>query len=355
MNGVPEAITSENDLENVLALPYPETVEVMRRLEGDILILGAGGKMGPSLAHLAFNACERAGVRKRIIAVSRFTERDQRDRLDKIGVETLACDLFDVDALERLPRTEHVIFMVGRKFGVVGVESDIWMTNAALPAYVAKLYQNANLVVFSTGCVYALVPPDSGGSLETDSPEPVGEYAYSCLARERIFQHASAQYGTKVLLFRLNYSIDLRYGVLVDIAQNVFAGKPVDRSVRVVNVIWQGDANNRALLSLEHTASPAKILNVTGPEIVQVESVARAFAGMFGVDVCFAGVDSGKAYLSDARQSIDLFGPPTVSVERMMQWIAEWIRRGGRTLDKPTLFQVTDGQFLTRKNEGDTP
>ena len=342
----PEVITSEEQLDNFLARPYPELVEMMRRLEGDIMILGVGGKMGPSLARLALNACQEAGVRKRIIGVSRFSDKTARKTLQQVGVETIVCDLSNVEEVETLPAVRNVVFMPGRKFGGVGSESLTWMINTIVPANVARRFRDSNIVAFSTGCVYALVPPDTSGSVETDPPGPVGEYSNACLARERIFQYYSELYNTRVLLFRLNYAIDLRYGVLLDIAQNVYTGTPVDISVSTVNVIWQGDANNRALLCLEHIASPPAILNVTGAERLSVEALANQFAEIFGVDAKFTGVESGKAYLSNASRSIGLFGPPRVSVREMVQLVAEWVKRGGRTLGKPTLFEVTNGQFL---------
>lgn len=351
MRALPTEIASEEELERVLAIPYSETVAMMRRLPGDLMLLGAGGKMGPSLAHLAINAVREAGVKKRVIAVSRFSDAAQCDGLERLGVVTIACDLFDVDALERLPHAENIIFMAGRKFGVVGDEPALWMTNAVVPGNVARIFRESNFVVFSTGCVYPLVAESTGGSVETDALDPVGEYSYSCVARERVFEHYSNKNGPRVLFFRLNYSIDLRYGVLVDIAQSVFERRPVDLTVSVANVIWQGDANNRALLCLEHTASPPAALNVTSPEILRVEDIARRFAEMFGVEAQFAGTDSGVAYLSNAGRSIEMFGPPRVSVEQMMEWIVDWIRQGNRLLGKPTHFSTTDGQFLDEKGQ----
>jgi len=346
---VPDTIASEEQLENVLAAPYPETVDLMRRLEGDILILGAGGKMGPSLAHLAREAVRAAGVPKRVIAVSRFSE---RERLARVGVETIACDLLDEAALRTLPRARNVIFMAGRKFGVLGAEAAFWTTNAVLPADVARTFCDANIVAFSTGCVYALVAPATGGSVETDPIAPVGEYAWSCAARERVLEHFAGRHGTKMLFFRLNWAIDLRYGVLLDVAQSVFARRPVDVTVNAANMIWQGDANNRVLLCLQHTANPPAALNVTGPELLSIEALAREFGQRFGVEVAFVGVDLGRAYLSNAARSIALFGPPKVSVARMIDWVADWVARGGRTLGKPTHYQVTDGQFLSARSEG---
>jgi nucleoside-diphosphate-sugar epimerase len=345
---LPKRITSEDQLKQVLATPYPELVQMMQRLDGDIMILGVGGKMGPSLAHLARNACNEANVQKRIIGVSRFSDKMQQKTLHSVGVETICCDLMNVDEVNALPKVKNVIFMAGRKFGVFGSETLTWMINTIVPGNVARAFKDSNIVVFSTGCVYALESAASGGSVETDPPSPIGEYAYSCLGRERIFEHYSRLHGTPALLFRLNYAIDLRYGVLLDIARDVCAGKPVDVSVSVVNVIWQGDANSRALLCLEHTASPPTMLNVTGPEILSVPTLAQEFARLFGVGVQFCGVDTGKAYLSSAARCVSLFGPPRVSVQQMIEWVAEWIRIGGRTLGKPTQFRVADGQFLSK-------
>jgi len=348
---LPKQITSEEQLDQALATPYPELAQMMRRLDGDVMILGVGGKMGPSLAHLARNACAEAKVPKRIIGVSRFSDVSLREKLHRVGVETIPCDLMDADAVDALPKVKNIVFMAGRKFGAVGSETLTWMINAVVPGHVARAFKDSNVVVFSTGCVYALESAASGGSVESDPPAPVGEYAYSCLGRERIFEHYSRRHGTRSLLFRLNYAIDLRYGVLLDIAQDVHARRPVDLSVSVVNVIWQGDANNRALLCLEHTASPPAILNVTGPEMLTVPALAQEFARVFGVGVEFRGTDAGKAYLSNAARSVSLFGPPRVSVPQMIEWVAEWVQRGGRTLSKPTQFRVSDGQFLAK----DTP
>ncbi|MBM3335965.1 epimerase, partial [Candidatus Sumerlaeota bacterium] len=265
---------------------------------------------------------------------------------------TIVCDLANVEDMARLPKVKNVIFMVGRKFGVAGSEHDTWVTNTVIAGNAAATFRESNIVAFSTGCVYPLVSPQTGGSVETDATIPVGEYGNSCLGRERVFQYFSARYGTHVLLFRLNYAIDMRYGVLLDIAQAVFSGEPVDMSVSTANVIWQGDANNRALLCLEHTANPPAALNVTGPELLYVKDLAAQFAKIFGVTVRFKGNNSGIAYLSNAARSIALFGPPRVSVEQMVQWIANWVRLGGRTLGKPTHFQVTDGQFLAKPADG---
>lgn len=345
METIPESISSEEELNRFLATPYTELVQMMQRLDGDIMILGAGGKMGPSLAHLARRACREAGVTKKIIGVSDYFDVDERRSLEEDGVETIVADLMHPGEVESLPRVRNIIYMVGRKFGTEGTQGLTWMINVVVPANVARSFKDSRIVAFSTGCVYALTSPETGGSVETDPLDPVGEYSNSCLGRERTFEYYSFENKTPVLLFRLNYSVDLRYGVLVDIARNVYEEKPVDRAVNAVNVIWQGDANNRALLCLEHASSPPTPLNVTGPETLEVESVAREFGDLFGKDVRFTGTDLGKVYLSDARRSIELFGSPKVNAKTMIRWVADWIQQGRRLLGKPTLFQVTDGKF----------
>jgi len=346
MTKLPDTFQSESELDAFLSLPYPETVAMMQRLPGDLAILGAGGKVGPTLAAMALQACREAQVKKRIYAIDRFPEPGSRERLDRLGVETIACDLLDPQAVAALPKAENVLFLAGRKFGVVGSESLTWMINAILPDRVAREFKKSRIVAFSTGCVYALRPTSGSGSKETDIPLPVGEYANSCLARERIFEYYSENHGTPVLIYRLNYAVDIRYGVLVDIARPIFEGRPLSRSVGALNCIWQGDAVNRALLCLEQAASPAAVLNITGEETLTLEAVAQEFSQRFGKPVEFTGADSGKAYLSDASRSIELFGKPKVSASTLIGWVADWMKAGGRSLDKPTHFQVTDGQFL---------
>ncbi len=344
---LPHGFQNEDALEAFMTTPYPELIDFMRRLEGDLMILGAGGKMGPTLARLARRACDEAGVARRIMAVSRYSDPAARASVERHGIEAIPCDLLDPDAVAGLPRARNIIFMAGRKFGEVGSETLTWMTNVVAPAIAARAFPDSRFVVFSTGCVYEYLPPAGGvGSRETDIPAPIGEYSHSCLGRERVFEYYSALNGTPLCIYRLNYSIDMRYGVLVDIAQRVHAGMPVDRSVAAFNVIWQGDAIHRALQCLEHASAPPTILNITGPEMHWVEPVAQAFAERFGRPARFAGHDSGRALLSDASRSVEIFGPPRVSVDTMIDWIADWISRGGRTLGKPTHFQVTDGQYL---------
>ncbi len=342
---------TEDQLEELLSRPSSATVEMMRRLKGDILVLGAGGKMGPTLCMVAVRACQEAGVTKTVTAVSRYSDPEARQRLESHGVRTISCDLADADAVAELPDALNVIYMAGRKFGEVGSEAQTWIMNVVVPANVAKKYASSRVVCFSTGCVYALLPPEHSGSTELDPPAPVGEYASSCMGRERVFEHYSTTHGTKVLLYRLNYAIDLRYGVLNDIATRIVAGEPVDTNVPYVNVLWQGDANNRALLCLEHAASPPRALNVTGSEKLSVEWLARELARRMGRAVTFTGDAGQKAYLSDARESMALFGQPEVSIETMLDWTADWVLRGGKMLNKPTHFQVSDGQFLDEKSQ----
>lgn len=337
---------NENELELKLSEPYSETVELMKRLDGDILLLGVAGKVGPSLARLAVRACEAAGVKKRIIGVARFSDPEQKTALERDGVETIVCDLSDADQVAALPKVKNVIYLAGRKFGDVGSEPLTWIMNVVVPHNVGAAFAGSRIVAFSTGCVYALADVTGKGSPESERPVPVGEYANSCLGRERVFDYHSEKSGSSVLHYRLNYAIDLRYGVLSDIALPIWEGRPVDRSVPVFNVIWQGDANNRALLCLEHTAVPGKPLNITGPEFLNTEEVAMKFGELLGKPVTFKGEPVKTAYLNDATESFKLFGQPKVSADELIQMTADWIKGGGRNLNKPTHFTVTDGQFL---------
>lgn len=346
MDNFSKTFSSEEELDNFLSEPYPLTIEMMKRLEGDIIILGAGGKMGPTLANLALLACKAADVKKRIIAVDLFPDNLIKGKLEKHGIETIKCDLLNYEEVAKLPKVKNVIYMAGRKFGEKGSETLTWMINVIASNNVASAFKGSNIVAFSTGCVYSLMSAKSQGSLETDFPLPVGEYANSCLGRERIFQFYSERYKTKLLILRLNYAVELRYGVLVDIAQNVYNKRPVDISVVAFNFIWQGDANNRALLCLEKTSSPPEILNITGSKIYSTKETALEFGKLFDVKVEFVGENQDKAYLSNAEKSIRLFGEPKIQYQQIIRWIADWIKGGGANLGKPTHFTVTDGQFL---------
>ncbi len=320
-------------------------LEDLRRLPGDIMLLGAGGKMGPSLARLARLAVDRAGLDKRIIAVSRFSDGAQERQLNGWGVDTIAADLLDDRQLGALPKVENILYLVGHKFGTTGNAGLTWALNAYLPGRVGAAFPEARIVAFSTGNVYPLVPVDSGGATEADPPGPVGEYAQSCLGRERLFEYFSRKNGTPVLIYRLNYAIDLRYGVLMDIARAVAEGRPVDVTMGYVNVIWQGDANQIALRALHHAASPPRLLNVTGTEHLPVRDLARRFGELLGREPVLTGTEAPTALLSDSRQMEELFGPPTMPVDTMLRLTAGWLQAGGDLLDKPTHFQERSGKF----------
>jgi nucleoside-diphosphate-sugar epimerase len=339
------AIRTEGELEERLSRPSAADVEFMRELEGDLLILGVAGKMGPSLARRARRAADEAGVRKRIVGVARFSNPRVREELESAGVETICADLLDEEQLQALPELPNVIYMAARKFGTTGNEYLTWALNTYLPGRVAERFRRSRIVAFSSGNVYPLVPIAHGGPTEATPPDPVGEYAQSVLGRERMFEYFSARYGTPVTLLRLNYAIDLRYGVLVDIALKVYQRQPVNLAMGQVNVIWQGDANSVALRAFRLCQSPPAVLNVTGPETVSVRSLAWKFARRFGVEPIFEGTEAPTALLSDASLCHRLFGYPEVTLEQMIEWVAEWIRAGGVLWNKPTHFEVRDGRF----------
>jgi nucleoside-diphosphate-sugar epimerase len=336
-------------LEEALSQPSQADIDFMNRLRGDVMVLGAGGKMGPSLAKLARRATVEAGVSREVFAVSRFSSQPARDDLEAAGVRTLSCDLMKPGALAALPDCANVLYLAGRKFGSSGRPDLTWATNAVLPAWVAQRFKGSRIVAFSTGNIYPFRPVlDSGntrGSLETDDPGPVGEYAQSCLARERVFEYFSRENGTPCVLFRLNYAVDLRYGVLADIARKVRANLAVDLTVPTFNVIWQRDANSYALRALELCASPPRVLNVTGAESLFVRDVAEYFGARFGQSCRFSSTEGQAALLSDASLCFTLLGPPTVTSEMLLELQSNWIAIGGATIDKPTHFEVSDGRF----------
>ncbi len=344
-SALPEKITDEAMLEDLLSSPSAALGAMMPRLDGDIIILGIAGKMGVTLGLAAVRAAQAAGVRKKIIGVSRFSDPAARERLEARGVETIAADLLDRDAVDKLPRIKNVVYMAGRKFGTSGDEEFTWAMNALVPGYVAHHFRDSRIVAFSTGCVYPLALVGSGGSVEEDEPGAVGEYAQSCLGRERIFQYFSQVNRTPVCLLRLNYAIDLRYGVLYDIGSKVWAREPVNLSAGQFNAIWQGDANNQALLALEHCESPAKVLNITGPETISTRYTAEEFGRIMGQEVKFDGEERARQYLNNAVRAHGLFGYPAVPLATMIRWQAEWLMAGGRSLGKPTHFEVSDGQY----------
>jgi len=341
----PPAIDSEKELEELLSRPDAGVIETLSRLDGDMILLGVGGKMGPTLARMAKRAFAAAGVPKRVIGVSRFSEPGVRERLENYGVETIAGDLLDRDFLGQLPEAKNVIFMAGRKFGSTGQEWLTWAMNVYLPGLAGQRFRHSRIAAFSTGNVYPLVAPASGGSVESDVPAPIGEYAQSCLGRERMFQYFSELYKTPGVLLRLNYAVEMRYGVLMDIAKKVYEQTPIPLAMGFVNLIWQGDANRIALRSLSLCETPFRPLNIAGPDIISVRWLAQRFAEKFGKTPLFQGEESETALLNNPAQAVGLFGAPSASVERMIGWAAQWILSKGPMYDKPTHYEQRDGKF----------
>lgn len=341
-----ERIWNEENLNALLTEPSEGLIADMGRLSGDIMILGAGGKMGPDLAILAARASRAAGNARKIYAVSRFSEAGVAERLAAEGVCILPADLLKEGALESLPDCENIVFMAGRKFGTEGCEYLTWGMNATLPNLAARRFAASNFVVFSSGNLYPKVSAASGGATETTLPEPVGEYPMSCLARERAFEYAAKARGTRVCIMRLNYAIDLRYGVLHDIAQALLAGQPVDlAAMPSFNCIWQRDANEAALRLLLHTSTEMNIVNITGPETAGVRETAEKLARALGCEARFAGQEAETAYLNNAGKAFRLFGYPSVSLDTMIDWQAQWLLAGGRSLGKPTHFEQRGGKY----------
>ena len=339
---LPERFTDVAHLEDVMSTPAAELGADLNRLSGDILILGVGGKMGPTLARLA----KRAAPGKRVVGVARFTEPGLREKLEAWGVECIACDLLERDEVERLPRMENVVFMAGRKFGSGGREDLTWAMNVMVPAQVAEAFRAARIVAFSTACVYPYVDVASGGATEAvPAIPPSGDYAISCVGRERMFEYFSRKYGTKGRFLRLEYAIDMRYGVLHDVGRKVFAGTAIDLTMGHVNVIWQGDANSMVLRTLGQCTAPASALNLSGPETVSVCALAEAFGRHFGRLPVFTGQEAGSAWLVNSSEAHRLFGRPSVPLDTMIAWQADWIARGGASLGKDTHFDARDGKY----------
>jgi nucleoside-diphosphate-sugar epimerase len=338
-------INTETELEEILSRPSEADTTAMAKLDGDLLILGAGGKMGPSLARRARRAAEKADVPKRILAVARFSDNELRKTLESEGIETVVSDLLVPGALAKLPDFPNVIFMAARKFGTSGSEELTWAMNTYLPGLVAERFRASRIVAFSTGNVYPLRPVTHGGAVEDTPPAPEGEYAQSALGRERMFEYGSRRWGTAVAILRLNYAIDLRYGVLLDIGAAVFERRPVDVRMALVNVIWQGDANSFCLQSFAHCQSPPLILNLTGPETLSVRYIAEEFGRRFNVKPTFSSQETDTALLNNAAKAHQMFGYPRVTASEMIDWTAAWISAGGSRLNKATHFQVRDGKF----------
>lgn len=342
---LPEHVETESQLEDLLAEPSDADVECAARLGGDVLIVGAGGKMGPSLARRVHRALVRSGARHRVWAASRFSSPSARAALDAEGIRTVPCDLLSSAQLAALPSCPNVLFMAGRKFGTTERTDLTWMINTVVPGRVAERFAHSRMVVFSTGNVYQLVDAAGPGSREDDVPAPVGEYAQSCLGRERVIEYVSREERMRALLFRLNYAVDLRYGTLVDIARRVHAGEPIDLTVGYLNAIWQGDANSYALRCLELCAVPPAVLNVTGAERIAVREIAGWFGREFGRAARFVNAEGPAALLSDSSRCRSLLGEPQVPLSRLREWVAHWISIGGVLLNKPTHFEVADGRF----------
>lgn len=333
------------ELEAKLAEPSAQLVADLASLEGDILVLGVGGKMGPSLARLAANAVREGGGGKRIIGVSRFSNQEARRELEEAGVQTISCDLLNDGELQQLPEAPNVIYMAGNKFGTTGREYFTWAMNSYLPGRVAEKFKQSRMVVFSSGNVYPFSPVGSGGVNESVAPEPVGEYAQSCLGRERVFEYFSHQNGTPMAIYRLNYAIDMRYGVLHELARSIHEGQPIHLAMGHANIIWQGDANEMALRSLLHCSSPPEIINITGPETMSIRWAAQELAARMGKEVTFTGTESETALLNNAAKSHQLFGYPKVSLLQMLDWTAAWVQSDGESWNKPTHFQERKGKF----------
>jgi nucleoside-diphosphate-sugar epimerase len=339
------AITSVEHLDGLLTTPSRELVADLASLDGDVMIIGAGGKMGPTLSILAQRALDTAGGGRKAIAVARFSDPSARERLDAAGVTTIAADMHDSQALTGLPEAPNIVYMLGTKFGTTGREYQTWATNAGVAGKVVERFPEARFTVFSSGNIYPFRPVTVGGATEGVAAGPVGEYAQSCLARERMFEHGSVTRGTPVAIFRLNYAIDLRYGVLYDIASQVHAGESVDITMGNVNVIWQGDANTMALRMLTWASTPPEIFNVTGPETIPMRYLVDEFATRFGVEPKVIGEEAPTALLNNAGKAFGAFGYPAAPLATMIDWVAAWVIAGGPTLDKPTHFQARDGRF----------
>ncbi|MDO8682950.1 MAG: NAD(P)-dependent oxidoreductase [Armatimonadota bacterium] len=332
-------------LDDALSEPAHYVVNALSKLEGDIIVLGAGGKMGPSLTRMIKRASDMAGSNRRVIGVSRFTSAKKEETLNDAGVKTIRCDLLDPDQMRSLPDAPNVIYMVGVKFGTSSHQAMTWAVNTYLPGAACQKFRNSRILAFSTGNIYGLVPVDGAGSLETDETNPKGEYSMSALGRERVFEHFSQALGIPVALIRLNYACEFRYGVLVDLARKVYIGEKVDLSTGYVNVMWQGDANAMTLGAFDHMSSSPFILNLAGRKKLSVRRVAERFGSLMGKSAAFTGTELPDAFLSDSRRAFGLFGYPQVDEEQMMYWVSDWVMRGGENLGRPTHFERRDGKY----------
>jgi nucleoside-diphosphate-sugar epimerase len=339
---LPECFRDVEHLEDVMTTPSPGLLAEFGGVGGDLIILGVGGKIGPTLARLA----KRAAPGRRVVAVARFSEEGLREKLAAAGIECIAADLLDRKQIDALPRPANVVFMAGRKFGSAGHEDLTWAMNAHVPALVAEAFARSRIVAYSTGCVYPYVDVRHGGATETTpATPPPGAYANSCVAREAMFQYFSRRLGTPGRIIRLNYAIDMRYGVLHDVAARVLAGQPVNLATGHVNVIWQGDANAMVLRALAHCTVPSSPLNVSGPETISVRWLAQSLGQRLGRAPVFAGTESAEGWLVNAAEATRLFGYPSVPLMRLIDWTADWVGRGMPSLGKDTHFDTRDGSF----------
>jgi len=334
------APTTVSELDNLISTPTDGVVNAVRDLPGRFAVLGAGGKMGFHISMMLQRALSAAGRDEKVITVSRFGDSNKRSQFEEAGFEVIAADLAERKQVAALPDAENIISLAAIKFGTSGQPDLLRRINVETSQLVMERFRQSRIVMLSTGCVYSFATPESGGSTEDSPLEPPGEYAQSRLAQEQVFAKASLRHGTAVALIRLNYSIDLRYGVLLDVAQKVFNRQPVDVQMGYANVIWQGDAAAHIIQALPHTSSPALPINVTGPETFRIRDVAQAFADRFRLEANITGKENESAWLNNASKSHAMFGPPTVSLGQMLDWVAAWVERGGETLNKPTHFEV---------------
>lgn len=341
----PVAPANEEELDALLSRPRQATIDALRDCPGDVVVLGAGGKMGPTLARMVARAAAEAGTSRRVYAVSRFSSDAVRGSLERHGVEVIRADLLDGAAVAKLPDAPNVIFMAGQKFGTSDAPSRTWMMNVVVPALCAERYATSRIVAFSTGNVYPLMNVLGGGANEATKPYPIGEYAASCLGRERVFEFYAESRGTRVAIMRLNYAVDLRYGVLADLAVRVASGSLVPIAMGYVNLIWQGDANRAAIELLPRASSPPFVLNVTGGETLSVRTLATELSNRLGKPPHFDGAEAADALLSDSSKFRELMGEPEISIEQMLDWTADWVRHGRPLLHKPTHFETRDGSF----------
>ena len=340
-DNLPETISDIAALDELLCRPSQALIDDLQKVEGDIMVLGVAGKMGPTLAGLA----KAALPDRRVIGVARFSDASAKAWLEARGIETISCDLLDESAIEALPKLQNIVFMAGRKFGAEGDLSLTWAMNAHVPALVALAFCRQRIVAFSTGCVYPFVPVNGKGANEALAPNPPGEYAQSCVGRERMFEYFSQKFKTPGRLFRLNYAIDMRYGVLHDIATKILQGKPIDVSLGHVNFIWQGDASAQALRCLAHCETPTSPINVSGHEILAVRDLAAKLGARLGREPVIVGQEEPTAWLTDTSQAVRMFGLPIVDTERLIAWTADWVARSMPSLGKPTKYEVRDGRY----------